>query len=86
MTSVMFGIPLSSSPWAVFEELGRRGWSIGLVAADQGRMRATAAKTIVCDDGSVDVKCRTVEGASATEVALLLVQAVDAPSTATWEI
>lgn len=88
MTSVMFGIPVMSSPWAIFEELGRRGWAIGLQAAGEGRLRATAAHTSICDDGSVDVKMRSAEGASAAEVALLLARAVAAPDAdpRAWEI
>lgn len=77
MTSVMLGLPVDASPWAVFEELGQRGYWIGIAPGQDGWLRATAVRQA----GPLDGEIHAVEAETIGELALQLAASVCSP----WE-
>lgn len=44
MTSVMLGLPVDASPWAIFEEIERRGFTITITRGRGHALRVVAVR------------------------------------------
>lgn len=78
--SVMLGIPVDASPWAVFGEIHARGYVVVIDAAPGGGLRATATGKPVVPTEREERVMHAVAADSLEELALELATAVVA-----WE-
>lgn len=73
--SVLLGLPVDASPWAVFEELDRRGYSVSITPAP-------------CEDGWLRAEARrgqVIHAAAAETIAALALELAAAVAGSPWE-